>query len=589
MSKKLYFLNSFYQRPRFAKSNGKYVKVKNDFLQINLKDCETNETKLMYLENPDIDFYVTKSRDYTYPRMSMPKTELTKIRCKYADKDRELAKAIGKLNEFYDACRTPARWEVDFEGNPYKVDYKRKFMQNEIYNSPFIYMGDMDIEDLYKNYFMEKYGRDIYLKYGKFKQAFLDIEADQYRDDWNIEDFTAPINSVTYLDLNTNTLYALALNNQPENQDLIDVMNNKDDFLINFVKREACDDDLKYDIRFYNDESDLLVNLWRIIHITKPDFCGIWNMNFDIPYILKRMTILGLNLEEICCHPEVDEKFRVVYYKEDKDRNANRLAAINSENKHPSRLWDWVYISGYTQFYDMMALYSLIRKRYILPSYKLDEIAFSETGYRKLDYHTMGYTIRKLAHQNFKIFLAYSIIDTIRLKQIEAITSDLHRTIIFCDNTKIENSQKISVVIKNDMYRFYLDNPKGPEIIGNNVSYNIKEKIDGAIIASPDKLKIAGRGILNSEGFVYDNVVDFDQASEYPRVILSSNISKNSLYGRVVKIINNEVERTDDPSEFNKLLQTLDTSIFELMTKYYGLPTVDELLHKIEKAYYDMK
>lgn len=585
----LYFLNSFYERPKFAKdpTTGKSTCIRKDFLMMCIKNCKTNETELKFMEEPLVDFYVTKDLDkYKYAMMSMPRDELRKVTCHYADKEKTMSYELGKQDQFYKACKEGRHFATDDFGRTYTIDSKREFIQKELYNSPNIYMGDIDIEDYYKNLFMERKGRDIYHKHGCFKHGFLDIEADQYFDYWNIDDYSAPINSITYFFKPTNTLYTFELRNQPNNPDILWVENNLETFYNEFVRPEAHDDTIIYVTNFYDTEVELLKAMWDTIHLTKPDFVGIWNMNFDIPYILHRMAILDMDILEVCCHPDVPEKYRVVRYKEDKDRREDFQKKGGDDNKHPSRLWDWVYISGYTQFYDQMALYSLIRKRSILPSYKLDDIAFEETEYRKLDYHSKGYTIRKLAHQNFKIFMAYSMIDTIRLKQIEDKTDDFHRSIIFADNTKLETSQKISYVIKNKMMRYYLDDKNGTRVIGNNVVYNVKEKIDGAIIASPDNLKLKGKGVLNSVGYIYDDVVDFDEASEYPRVIQTFNISKNSIWGRMRKIFVGENERKDlSADEFNKYLQTLDTSIFTIGSVYFDLPEVDQILAEIESIY----
>ena len=587
--KYLYFLNSFYQKPRFTRDpvTGKSKKVANDFIEICIKDCKTNETTIKFIENPKVDYYITKDRNkYTYPMMSIPRSEVIKVPCEYADRERSMATHLGIADKFYEACRTGNHFVTDEYGNSHKVDARREFVQKELYNSPNIYMGDIDVEDYFKNQFMEHHGRDVYHNHGCFKHGFLDIEADQFYDHWNIDDFSAPINSVTYFFKPNNTLYTFELRNQKNNPDLLWVENNLEQFYNEFVRPEAHDNTILYVTNFYDTEVELLEAMWHTIHMTKPDFVGIWNMNFDIPYILNRMSILDMDIPNTCCHPDVPEKYRLVKYKEDKDRRQDFQKKSGDDNKHPSRLWDWVYISGYTQFYDQMALYSLIRKRSILPSYKLDDIAYEETEYRKLDYHTKGYTIRKLAHQNFKIFMAYSMIDTIRLKQIEDKTDDFHRSIIFADNTKLETSQKISYVIKNKMMRYYLDDKSGTRIIGNNVTYNVKEKIDGAIIASPDNLKLKGQGVLGSVGYTYDDVVDFDEASEYPRTIQTFNISKNSIWGRMRKIYVNDVEHPEmKADEFNKALQTLSTSIFSNGSEYFGLPSVDQILQKFEKIY----
>lgn len=598
-----YFLNSFYCKGSWGRdpASGKSIRLQNDFLQINIKHCDTNETELKFIEEPYIDFYITKDpKKYTYPEMSMPLDELYKVRCKYNEREKCIAKELGLLNEFYDAAKRGR----DFDYTTGRtIDYKRDFIQKFLLNSPRVYMGDIDLEDYYKNQFMEIHGRDVYHKHGCFKHAFMDIETDQFYDDWNISDHSSPINSISYKLKWTNTEYLLVLRKLPYNKapsykdDALryetavrEVENNFDNFVKEDIMIHAHDDNLKVVGLFYDTETELLKGFWDLIHQTKPDFCGIWNMNFDMPYILNRMTDLEMDVLATVCHPDVPEKYRYVKYIEDSKRKAKRIGGSggdDQENTHPSRLWDWVQISGYTQFYDQMALYSLMRKRFILPSYKLDDIAETETEYGKLDYHQYGYTIRKLAHQNFRIFLSYSAIDTQRLDQIEASTDDFNKSILFADNNKLQTSQKISYVIKNKMYRIYLDStPK--RIIGNNVTYDVREKVSGAIIASPDNLKIKGKGILGDNGFIYDDVVDFDEASEYPRTIVTFNISKNSIHSRMIRIELGDKE-LENPQDFNKLLQTRYTSIFEIGEKYFNLPSIEDMIKRIEGEYDNRK
>lgn len=599
----LYFLNSFYCRGKWGPdpTSGKFVRLQNDFMQINIKNCLTNETTLKYIEEPYIDFYMTNEPEkYTYPQMSMPLTELHKVRCKFNERDKVMSKELGLLNEFYDAAKRGRAFDQTIGK---EVDFKREFVTKFLINSPRIYMADIDVEDYYKNQFMEIHGRDVYHKHGCFKHAFMDIETDQYYDDWNISDYSSPINSISFKFKPTGIEYLLVTRKLPYNSaptylddanryynSVKEVEDNFDEFVKNDIMPNAHDDKLKVIGKFYDTETQLLLGFWELVHELKPDFCAIWNMNFDIPYILNRMTKLGLDVINVCCHPDVPKKYRYVKYIEDAHRRQNRMKSSENENIHPSRFWDWVHISGYTQFYDMMALYSLMRKRFILPSYSLDNISEEETGYKKLDYHQYGYSIRKLAHQNFRIFLSYSAIDTERLDQIEAYTDDFNRSIIFADNNKLQTSQKISYVIKNKMYRIYWDmDPR--RIIGNNVVYDVYEKVDGAIIASPDNLKIKGKGILNDFGYIYEDLVDFDEASEYPRTIITFNISKNSLHSRMVRITvgSDGIEVKANPQDFNKLLQTRETSIFEIGNKYFDLPTVEDMVKEIENIYDNSK
>ena len=560
-------------------SSGKWERLQDDFLFINIKDCETNNSLIKIIPEPTVDYWLTKSRDYKYPQMSMKEEDLVKYTCKYSNRELDIVKKFGLENKYFDAAR-----QGSFRNNfGQDVNLKNQFVRNFIFNSPFVYAADFDIEDQYKNYHMDKHGRDNFVLYGKIKQSFLDIEVDQYNEEWSVNDFTGPINSITYYDSVLNTLFALELFNQPNNEQMKWVANNPDKFVEQYVKQEAHGD-FKYNIQFFDTEAKLLLHFWKIIHECKPDFVGIWNMNFDIPYVLKRMDKLGLD-RALACHPDVPVEYRVVKYLPDPDRfltTEQRAKKGDAGPPHPSRLWDWVNISGYTQFYDQMALYSYIRKRGILPSYRLDDIAEAETGYGKVDYHSKGYTIRKFAHQNYILFLTYSIIDTLRLKQIEDKTGDLHKQIIFTDNTRLSKGNKVALTIKNRMFKFYWDkNPR--EIIGNNVWYDYFEKLDGAIVSSPKHIRIKGKGAGAAEGFIYEDVCDFDEEGLYPHIILNFNIGKESVAAKIYDIKLND-KSFSDVKNFNVKLQTIDTSIFDIGKTYFNLPNIEELIEATEQG-----
>lgn len=567
--KKLYFLNSFYDRGQFGRDeNGKSIRVKEDFLFTLIKDCETNDTMIKCFKAPKIDYYVVNEKNkYSYPKMSLPESELIKMTCPYKDRERFLAKSIGMESEYFESLRMKNRYE---------------FVRNYVYNNPNLYMADMDIEDYYKNVFMEKFGRDTFKNYGQLKTGRLDIEVDQhgyFGPQSTGQNPSCPINLITYYDKTENKLYALILANQPDNEIMKQIRINPSE-TYTYIKELS---QMEYNIEFlwYDDEPSLLVGMWNLLHRLKPDFVGIWNMNFDIPYILNRMEKLGMNLEEICCHPDVPPEFRCVRYIEDHERDKRQFGKGNS---HPSRLWDWVNISGYTQFYDQMALYSIIRKRYILPSYKLDDISFSETGHRKLDYTSLGYDIRNLAWQDFKIFLAYGCVDTIRLEQIERVTGDLEKQIIFADNTRLSKSTSISYRIKNSMYRQYLDK-KPRHIIGNDIYYPIIERLEGAIVADPDNLGVKGsKSITGADTYVYEYLCDYDFASLYPSVIINYQISKATLRGRIIESFCDGLPFGDPQigEKINGALQTRDTSIFDFMNQYFELPNVDDMILEVE-------
>jgi DNA polymerase elongation subunit (family B) len=299
------------------------------------------------------------------------------------------------------------------------------------------------------------------------------------------------------------------------------------------------------------------------------------------------------------CHPEVPQKYRYVRYiideqkpsfgAKDADDDEDSKKSSNSKgNKHPSRLWHWAMISGYTQFYDQMSLYSNMRKRSLLPSYKLDVIGENECGVNKVNFRKMGYTMQSVLHQNFPLFLAYAIKDTFVQKKIEEKVEDLDKYILFSGNTRFQKGTKISYVIKNVLMNSFMDNGW---IIGNTIEYDIREKAPGAIVSRPELMLKKGLSLNGVESNVYEFVIDFDAASQYPNLMIAFNIAKNTIHNCIFSVVANK-KGADSSHEkhisggeaFNTALQTIDTSLFDLGTTYFGLPTVTDLMKEIESV-----
>jgi hypothetical protein len=584
MGDKLYFLNSFYcpEKKGYNRDNGKYELLKEDFLMMTIKDCETNETYLKFIPSPSIDFYISKDPNIPYPRMSMKESELNKMTCLYRERPLHLARSLGLVKEYYEACRSKTVYE---EGKPVNKSFRNEFIQLYLYNNPRLYLADIDLEDFAKNAYLEKYGRNIFKDFGQLKKSFMDIEVDQH--DYTGPQCTGktpfcPINLITYFFVPDNTLYYFILDNQPDNPILQSIKADPSEFIL--YSKELAHKEYIPILKFYNNEIDLIKGFFYQLHQDKPDFCGIWNMNFDIPYIIGRLERLGFDPKDILCHPDVPEQFKFVKYKEDGNRNMKNFGRKGST--HPSRFWDWVNISGYTQFYDQMSLYSIIRKRNILPSYKLDDIAEAETGYGKLDYTSLGYNIRNLAWQDFKIFLAYGGVDTIRLVQIEESTNDITKQVIFADNTKLSNSTKISFGIKNSMYKLYF-NRESREIIGNNTTYTEREYLEGALVADPNLLRLKGEKVISGNYTnIYRDIIDMDFSSLYPSNILTFCVSKATIRGRIYELYENGLLKdsgTHIGENINRTLLANKTGLFDLMNKYFDLPNIHDMIKYIER------
>ena len=283
-------------------------------------------------------------------------------------------------------------------------------------------------------------------------------------------------------------------------------MNKLKDFIIDAVGgyKKAIKygvDKLNYKLIFFDDEFDMIKTLFQIINTNSPDVLLIWNMAFDLNYIIARIEKLGYDPKSVICNPDFQVEFLRFYVD---DRN---------KNEYDER-GDYVNISSYTIWLDQMIQFASRRKgRGTYPSFRLDAIGEDVADVRKLDYSNITSDINMLPYLNYEIFSFYNIMDTIVQKCIETVTQDCEYVFMKCNinNTRYSKCHRQSVYLRN---RFTKDFYNYGYIIGNNNNANNEKpntKFAGAFVHdvthnSPFSMMwINGRPTL-----LCNNMVDFD-------------------------------------------------------------------------------
>ena len=295
---------------------------------------------------------------------------------------------------------------------------------------------------------------------------------------------------------------------------------------------------------------------------------------------MNRAKLLGMNVVELFCHPDVPQEYHILKYQEDADRKQQTFANNKKKAiKHFSRMWDWVIAPGYTCFLDQMSLYSNLRKRSIEKSYKLDFITEKELKIHKVDLHSFGLTIRNAPFKNYKIFLKYSIRDTFLLYKLESKLKDIRSFITLCDNTKLEKGMNVSFVIKNAFFSMFRRNN---QVIGNTIDYGVSESINGAIVGDPKLCDSCPVEIDGKKTQIYKSVIDFDAKSLYPSTMRQFRIGKNSAFTRITHVIDEYGKYIMSGADYNQMLQVKDVAIIHLCHELYGLPLIDDVLGMLE-------
>lgn len=241
-------------------------------------------------------------------------------------------------------------------------------------------------------------------------------------------------------------------------------------------KENGCFDPAHHDLLTYEDEKSLLVDFCEYIKSVDFDIVSGWNSSdFDVPYILGRMTTLGIPRDAL-----------------------GRLHTGNT---------DRIEIKG-RQLFDLLAGY----KRMHLgeqPSYRLDAIAETELGKRKIRFAGKIYDLWKEDPTNL-VFYNFTDVELCVGINDKDETIEFHRHLaqyIGCPIEKTTNSMPlIDVLVLREAKEngFILPSKTG--------MINSQESFEGATVIPPVKGN-------------HENVVVLDLKSLYPMAMMTINAS----------------------------------------------------------------
>ena len=514
-------LDLIYHRPQKLE-NGKYS---NDVMTVIFRDNQLKEKRHVDIENPTFEFEMLNDDEQIqdYPQMFIPKEKVHTVSVPYKELDKKIAELTGNEQFFYDNLKS---------GN---------FTANSMLHSNLkLFSSDENLEDNFRRRFAAFYTNEPYI----LEKGFLDIETDiinmPHTDNIGNHYGDYPINAVTFISDGKNQVSTFVLRDKKnpliqefENwcntgmfqQEIKDFVRDK----VGGWKQEIRFglDKYQYRIFFYDDELELIYDLFKVINHDKPDFVLAWNMAFDIPYIMERIKYFGLNPEDIICDPSFKNK-KVQYYIDERHQNVH-------EEKG-----DFAKISGYTVYVDQLIQYASRRKGQSKPpNFRLDTIGNIVAKVRKYDYSHITTDIAELPYKNFKVFIFYNIMDTIVQKCIEKRTEDInflfYKTLI--NNTRYNKSHRNTIYLANRAREEFLKNEG--VVLGNNHAYFKQEekkgKFLGAIVSSPQRVDKDSL-IKNKYGIQYNifrNGVDFDFSSMYPNITAQFNIIATALIARI--------------------------------------------------------
>ena len=508
--------------------NGVKTVYTPDTMTIVYKDNTTGKKGIEVIENPKYVFYMLKNNIPTpnYDMFFTDMKNLDEITCRYRDINKAIAE---KLDQYEGTTKYTDLFKKNVRDGNYKANM-------EFQKSRRVFGSDIPINDFYRMRFAEQYKNTE----TPVSRAYLDIEVDVKLSPTDFPtNGNCPINAISYFEHDTKRLFTFLLNQKdvnPKSNEFCTTVDNRafneefKGFLNETLGSEKVKDfkleNIQTKVLTYDDELTLLKDLFGYINYTKPDFLMVWNMSFDIPFIINRILALGGNPKEIICIHDISPLYE----------NCNYI--VDSDHEDFSTKGDYADITSYTVYLDQLIQFASRRRggaQY--RSYSLDYIGNEMAGVQKLHYENIAANVMELPYNDYRTFVKYNMMDVLVQYCIEFKADDIlyvfDKALLNCTEYKkvhrqtIYLSNRATIMFKNF----------GNYVLGNNLNkFKPKPtvKYEGAYVADPCKFgdkykdKVNGVPIMRAS-----NAIDFDFTRLYPSITQEYNMAPNTEIGYI--------------------------------------------------------
>jgi DNA polymerase elongation subunit (family B) len=542
---------------------------------------------LRVIKGPEVSVWITQPqfRNHTDKKEFESLDKLDEITVPYKHKDKEIFKYL-------------------YGYSPNFLTFKQR---REIYQSPYVYGANIDIEALIGM----KYKNDL-LKDNRTPHApttgFFDIEKSLLKASYGKLPLMSFVNEdKVFLAMKRSFMYEIR-NGESVEVSIEDVEKAAHEHLDPLVQSLFDDnEDLKdyknrlpFKYHFYVGDTEVDMIKWIVgkMHETKVSFIGVWNLGFDIPEIIKVLEENNIPLHEVFTDPKLrDTSFKYASFKEDKRKV-----------DHFTQKWHWMSNAAHFQFIDSMCLFSYIRtvdgKE---PSYALDDILkkynlggkFKVDAVKELDDLQTEDWHRAMLSRYFTYYALYAMWDTMSLQLLEWRNNDLTSMMLASDTTPHRFFPNQTIRATNVLFEDW--KPKkyilGVGVDVEGISDNKLITAGGAVL-EPQHLVAKGVRLFkewpNHHTHCYFWLGDLDFSSLYPSLCLALNISKQTKVATLVSVNGDHIpkhkmmeERSDDEGKkylvdnsvevLCSYLITHQSNGYYLGTEFFNLPTFTQM------------
>lgn len=361
------------------------------------------------------------------------------------------------------------------------------------------------------------------------------------------------------------------------------------DIVIDLIEKRG----LEWELIIVEREIDVVLECFKRAHLWKPDFVAIWNIDFDIPFIVGAIERAGLHPKDVFSDPAVPERYRFFKYKQGPKKK--KMASGKEMPIKPADQWHTVYTPASFYFIDAMCVYRKLRvAKGELPSYALDYVLEKEGCIRKLKFEEADGLVKLDWHifmqTNYKLeYIIYNVVDCISMEELDEKTTDLRFAMpLACGCSDFETFKSQPRRTADALHYFALQNGKVFGSTSDEMASELDEKTlgpDGWIVTLPAHL-VAHNGLKcieedpNLRTNIRVHVADLDVSASYPNGGSVFNISKQTTFRELCKI--------EGVSEIQQRMQGINLSsghvnAVEICCGLFGMPDMPTMLGAFQR------
>lgn len=410
-----------------------------------------------------------------------------------------------------------------------------------IARSPYLYGCDVTTPVLIKNRYRTQWPNQI----RSSSVAVLDIETDVVN---GTEDILSV--SLTFKDR------AILVYTKDFLGTSIDPVGKTHELFESYLGEIARQRNINLDVQIADSPGDAVMRTLEKAHEWQPDFVAIWNINFDLPRMIRALERDGIPLEDAFSDPRVPQRFRYANYIPGQEQKVTSSGKIMPQ--HPADQWHTMECPSSFYFIDAMCVYKKVRVASgNEPSYSLDAILNKTLGLRKLKFDEIiekadptmrGGSLKwhMFMQRNYKIeYGIYNLFDCISVEMLDEKTKDLADTLgILCEHSEYSKFPSQPRRTVDDLHFFCLEHGM---VIGTTAD-KMEDEYDKFVVGMQNWIVTLSshlvvdnglpilRELPNVRSSYRAHVADLDVSSSYPNTEDFLNISKETTWRELSKI-----------------------------------------------------